>query len=1206
MPLRLKHLELNGYKSFASKADFIFSEGISAIVGPNGSGKSNVVDGIRWVLGEQSYSLLRGKKTEDMIFAGSDKRARAGMAQVTLTFDNSDGWLPIEFSEVAISRRAHRDGSNDYLLNGQKVRLKDIHELLARCGLAERTYTIIGQGLIDNALALKAEERRALFEEAAGIGLYRDRREDSLRKLDATQRNLDRVLDILEEIRPRLASLERQAKRARDYHVVKRELDSVLRTWYGYHWRRALAAVDAAVEAAARAEAELAAHQARQSEFDVQVGGLRARAQELRRALNATRGELDAARTEREALARDLAVAEERARSLAAQRDAAQAELPALQAELAEQTAALNAARDELARVEAEVGQARAELAAAQSIVHDGESAREALLRRDQESRAALARTDHELAALRARSAHLRERQQSLGETHLAAQAEVDRLLADEAAARERLTGLGQEFASRQHVRLAAETALAVAQAALRAAEAAQLAAAQDAFRAHGELDRLQARQELMLQARAELAGFAAGARALKAADFPSHGVLGDMVEVPAEYEAAISAALGGYAEGLVVDDHHHAEEGLNALGAEHGRAALLPIRSLNGTHKVTAPNAEGVFGVAVDLLADPGPLRPLLTSVLGNTVVVRDRDVARQVLESVPYYATVVTLAGELFHAAGPVVGGRDGAPGALEAARVRRDLTTEIAASTEALASAQARSTQSVVDVANANAGLKTAQQALREAQDAERRAAVARDSGALDAERAAQTAQSRRRSLDQALQEAAQLAASVDAAEAQIATQTAAREIEVATCESAARDLASFSVEDAGAVLARAQATAALAEQTVANARERAQDRARAQAAAERVTAERVSRIERAEAELAQRLEADAAARERVTELDAVVAQASAALEPLAAELSTLEGDQTRLEAVDAESRGTLHAAEKHNTDAQLEAARKQAELDNLRLRIEEDFGLIELEYSDASTGPTPLPFEALVDRLERIEELPEGAEEQVNRRRNQMRRMGAINPEAEREYNEVRDRHDFLTTQVADLQSAQGQLRDVIGEMDQIMEREFKKTLEEVGGHFTHIFAQLFGGGSAKLMLTDPTNPSTSGVDISCKLPGKKAQGLSMLSGGERSLTACALVFALLKVSPTPFCVLDEVDAMLDEANVGRYRDMLNELGQMTQFIIVTHNRNTVQVADTVYGITMGVDSASQMISLKLDGERLAHAGERKQEFAALPA
>jgi chromosome segregation protein len=237
MPLRLKHLELHGYKSFAGKTDFVFGAGVSAIVGPNGSGKSNLVDGIRWVLGEQSYTLLRGKRTEDMIFGGSDLRPRAGMAQVTLTFDNTDGWLPIDFSEVAISRRAYRDGENEYLLNGQRVRLRDLNELMARVGLSERTYTIIGQGLIDTALSLRPEERRSLFEEAAGIGLYRNKREDALKKLEATQRNLDRVLDILTEIKPRLRSLERQAQRARDFGQVKADLDEVLKVWYGYLWQ---------------------------------------------------------------------------------------------------------------------------------------------------------------------------------------------------------------------------------------------------------------------------------------------------------------------------------------------------------------------------------------------------------------------------------------------------------------------------------------------------------------------------------------------------------------------------------------------------------------------------------------------------------------------------------------------------------------------------------------------------------------------------------------------------------------------------------------------------------------------------------------------------------------------------------------------------------------------------------------------------------
>ena len=254
MPLRLKQLNLHGYKTFATKSEFTFGAGVSAIVGPNGSGKSNLVDAVRWVLGEQSFGLLRGKKTEDMIFAGSEQRPRAGMAEAALTFDNSDGWLPIDFSEVTIARRAYRDGENEYLLNGQRVRLRDIGELLAKCGLSERTYTIIGQGLIDTALSLKAEERRALFEEAAGIGVYRNKREDALRKLEATQRNLERVLDILAEIKPRLRSLERQAQRARDFNQVKADLDAVLKIWYGYHWHRTVEAVEQA-----RLEAELTA-----------------------------------------------------------------------------------------------------------------------------------------------------------------------------------------------------------------------------------------------------------------------------------------------------------------------------------------------------------------------------------------------------------------------------------------------------------------------------------------------------------------------------------------------------------------------------------------------------------------------------------------------------------------------------------------------------------------------------------------------------------------------------------------------------------------------------------------------------------------------------------------------------------------------------------------------------------------------------------
>src|SRR5512133_1261643 len=316
MKPRLKALELHGYKTFASKVQFEFPGNITAIVGPNGSGKSNISDALRWVLGEQSYTLLRGKKTEDMIFAGSDQRPRAGMASATVVFDNEESWLPIDYSEVSVARRASRDGDNEYLLNKQRVRLKDISELLAQSGLAERTYTIIGQGLVDAALSLRPEERRRFFEEAAGIGLFRSRREESLNRLDSTRRNLERVLDILSELEPRLGSLEKQAKRAMDYDRIRADLRLLMRDWYGFHWHRIQQEVVHAREVVHAQETRLERARERQSEVEVQIDDLRGKLQALRADLNAWHSTSAGLHTQWEKVSRGLAVMEERQRAL--------------------------------------------------------------------------------------------------------------------------------------------------------------------------------------------------------------------------------------------------------------------------------------------------------------------------------------------------------------------------------------------------------------------------------------------------------------------------------------------------------------------------------------------------------------------------------------------------------------------------------------------------------------------------------------------------------------------------------------------------------------------------------------------------------------------------------------------------------------------------------------------------------------------------
>lgn len=1200
MPLRLKQLELHGYKTFATKSEFTFSEGISAIVGPNGSGKSNVVDSIRWVLGEQSFGLLRGKKTEDMIFAGSELRPRAGMAQATLTFDNSDGWLPIDFTEVSIARRAYRDGENEYLLNGQRVRLRDIGELLAKCGLAERTYTIIGQGLIDTALSLKAEERRALFEEAAGIGVYRNKREDALKKLDATQRNLERVLDILAEIKPRLRSLERQAQRARDFNQVRDDLHALLKLWYGYHWHRAVEELEQARVLADETTAELNQHQSQQDNFDQAVADQRANLAARRAQLNTLHQSANQLRTEGEALARQVAVADERLRSLAAQRDSLIAELPPLETQLAGQAERVSESKAEVTRLTAEAEEARQQAEAAQAALADRETHTAELRAREAEARRALTHIEGQINQRTAQLAQLNERQSKLAAAQTDQQTALTQSQTAEAEARARVAEAAAALTTLQNARMEAEARVAARADEVRLAEAALLAAAQAVAEARAEAERLRARQEVLEQARTELVGFSAGAKTLLAQNFPARGALAELLTVPAELETAVSAALGHHLEALVVNNSADVEAAIQALGAANGRATLLPLQSLVAPEPLTPPADPDCLGVAAQLVTADDSFRPLLNLLLGQTLVVRHREAAQRLLQS-PREASnsliLVTLTGEVYHASGPVLAGSEPTPGVLQRARERRDLSAEVETALARITHNEQAHGRAEQALAGAREALTQAQAAFKESQSIDRRAMIARDALALEAERAAHEAQFRREQLKALETESQQLIAEAEGLQVILNQLTREQTEARAQAQAASEALTRFTLDDATTQLAHWQTTLAVARRAAQDAHTRATELARAQANTESLLADRRQKISQLETEARGVAESTTEARQREAALQSQISDLQSQIIPLEAQLAAQETEQARLESSDAESRAALHAAERRNTQAQLDLTRKSEELEGMRRRVEEDFGLVELDYggeNSAATGPTPLPLYPLVEKLERLETLPDELEEQLNRKRGQLRRMGLINPEAEKEFNEVKERHEFLTTQVGDLETAQTQLREVIAEMDVLMERDFRKTFDAVANEMKDTFARLFGGGTAKLILTDPEHLTTSGVDIQARLPGKRPQTLSMLSGGERSLTACALVFALLRVSPTPFCVLDEVDAMLDEANVGRYRDMLTELAQTTQFIVVTHNRNTVQAADTVYGITMGNDSASQVIGLKLDGEKVGEA------------
>ncbi len=637
MPLRLKSLELQGYKTFASKTVFEFASGITAIVGPNGSGKSNVADSLRWVLGEQSYTLLRGKKTEDMIFNGSEHRARGSMASAHILFDNTDGWLPVDFTEVGMTRRAYRDGHNDYLLNDQQVRLRDLNELLAASGLADRTYTILGQGLVDASLALKAEERRKLFEEAAGVGLYRSRREEALKRLDNTMRNLERVLDIMSELEPRLRSLERQAKRANDYSRAQADLKIILREWYGYHWHKSQRELTDAREVVKAQEVRLQEAREMHAKAQVEYNEFRERLSGLRGQLNAWHRQSSELHSQREEVSRELAVLEERRRSLLATQTSVIADKDRASDEEKLARERLADVEQEVTRLQAEYDEAQKQYAESQQALQTRQTDRTALEEKLQSARGQIEKWNSQRAESQARLDELNSRLESLNSRLEAANKAIESV---EAQARE----AGEKYAQARKQREEAEEQFHQAQTKeesgkteVEKLESERRTKNEERSNRLSEHTRLKTQLEVLEQAEQSLAGYAEGARFLLDAARQSRlkgarGALSAALDVPAELEVAITAALGDTLDAVMLDANE-IEEALQLLESnEAGRAVLLPLEERE-RQALSKLNDDDCLGVASELVNAPDDLRAAVKLMLGQTLVVRNRSAARRLL---------------------------------------------------------------------------------------------------------------------------------------------------------------------------------------------------------------------------------------------------------------------------------------------------------------------------------------------------------------------------------------------------------------------------------------------------------------------------------------------------------------------------------------------------------------------------------------------
>ena len=1188
---RLTRLELQGYKTFATNTNIEFGD-VTCIVGPNGSGKSNIADGVRWVLGEQSFSLLRGRKTADMIFSGSEERSRASMASATIVFDNSDGWLPIDFAEVSLTRRAYRDGKNEYLLNGQKTRLRDVANLLGTVGLAQRTYTVIGQGLIDTALSIKADERRKLFEEAAGIGVYRQKRENALRKLDQTQRNMERISDILTEIRPRLRALDRQARRARDFKQLQQDLRHLLRIWYGYHWEKAQQEYNEARKQLEHNKKELSELWEEQEAQAEKVATHREQVLEKRSQVTAWHNEAAKLHENYQSHYREIAVSEERARNIKQQQETIQSELIALRTGLELHRNKMQSAKDKTTELKIERDKAYNQLADAQSKSEQQRSELTQIKKKESEALLHKANLKEQLLIFEAKHKALsdnrqqiyleiKESQQDLQESDLQLQTLNKKINTLENNNEEAHLELGIAKDKRNEL---SKTLHIVRTEIEQIGE--NLSAAID------ESERLQTKQKWISQQRIGQYNVSSGheilGRASKEGNLQSYiGTIAEIITTDQDLETAIGAALGNGIQAILVENYSSIDTTKELLDKHGGRATVLPLDRLRSPEPSLNIKNDGFVGWATDLIECEKEYRDAINILLTHTAICKDSTSARMIAEELPFGAMAVTRDGEVYYSNGSVVIGEATEAHSLVLAREARNLPSQIATANSKKDKISYKKDKLVSKLGETRDLFDNIQPTLDELVDHELNVSTERDAAILELERA-QSSHNWTSQMIETLQDR------LNKTDEEILT--CSEEIELLTnkhldAEVKAKEFhnrtLALDTNELSSILTNCQTDLAVAERALQDTEARSTElNSTYKVEVEHVDSRNSqlnmldTQISNINSNIEKLSEYQRKSHQDISKLQQLIEPEEETIHALETKMVTDDGPESKF-------RETIHNMEHRHAQAQLELQRKQDRLDALQNQINDDFGLAEIEFGENITGSVPLPFNQIVEHLDYVSELPEDIEDSINRCRVQIRRIGGINPDAMQEYDEVKDRHEHLSSQIEDLESASNQLRQVVSELDELMQREFRNTFDAVAKEFEKTFKRLFDGGSGRLELDDENDLSRTGVEIIAQLPGRRQQGLAALSGGERALIACALVFALLRVSPTPFALLDEVDAMLDESNVGRFRSILREISQNTQFVLITHNRHTVEVADTVYGINMSSDSSSQVISLKPD-------------------
>ncbi len=1193
--MQLKKIKTFGFKTFAEPTTLEFGGGITAIVGPNGSGKSNLIDAFRWVLGETSSKSLRSGKMEDVIFIGNEKRKPLGLAEVSITFDNSDRKLPIDFSEVEITRRAYRAGEIEYYINRNQCRLRDIMDLLMGTGLGPGSYSIVSQGQIDQILTSKPTDRRALFEETAGINKFLARKNESMRRLEQTEQNAIRINDLVAELERRIPELDTQVRRAKRYRKLServRDLEILSYLRAGASRRAEREQLKAELErneeartaAAARAAtlgAELAQARTSAYEAELELEEQRSRGQELRAQLARVEADHAAAVARREALEAQNTQTSEDVERVARERETLQASIADLESQLEPLQAQLEQARAGELEAQTALASARGRLDAIFTQLREVEAAasQRAALRAERRVQGENARAEAE--RLEQESQTARERAEQL---EIAAGAATHKFTELQA----RLDGLESQLVDARTAVGRAETEGAQAQSGLTRAQTEHREYSSDVAAAQSRLHTI---EELENALEGHVPGTRAVVEAWQRGELRGiEGIVSNLITTDEQYARAMDIAFGARLSNIVTVTSEDAERAIEYLNVkELGRATFLPLDTLqNRTGKELTPDLRevpGVIGYAHSLIRTQPQYESIVRFLVGNVLVVDTLQTGIHLVRRRGLRDTVVTLSGEQITGGGAITGGRYQRERSILSRRVhaqtlREQLTimqSELARLEEAVHFAQREVERTLAQRETAKASFARIELDLTEvrgemagasaeAERMQREFDQARTAAAAFHDQA-QAARERERSLEDIVPEDAQGEDERVRLEADLAQ---AREA-ITAAESAQAQVSGHAAD------VRERVAAIGAERDAARARLGILDQDSERAASARQ--EMAAQIESLSQQTQRSAEELGSLRERVTEADARLDAARKAREAASDLVTRLEAD--------------LRSAEVAEREAQNGGERFRTRL----AEIEAELGMLVSQFAQ-----NPATDEECHTVEERYAQEPDTVTDDLPRLREDLARLSNVNLNAEADREELAQREQFLREQLDDLSRARETLLQSIREIESQTQAKFNETLEQVAAAFGEMYTKLFPGGEAKMWQTNPENLSETGIEISVQPPGKKLMPLATLSGGERAMAAAALIFALIKVRPSPFYLLDEVDAALDDANVERFSKMVRELAGSSQMIIVTHNKQTMELADRMYGVTMGEAGVSSIISAQLTEEQRAPLAQPEPAIA----